>query len=61
MAKWIDDQVDKWEADGVVCDAPADAQWNSPLLAALDRAARAKGKDPIYRVCIDPRKINALL
>ena len=59
MAKWIDDQVDKWEADGVVCDAPTDAQWNSPLLAALDRAARAKGKDP--RVCIDPRKINALL
>jgi hypothetical protein len=59
MAKWIDIQVEKWTQDKVICDAPPDSKWNSPLLAALDRAAKAKGKDP--RVCIDPRKINAIL
>ena len=59
MSKVIDDQVAKWAKNGVICSAPTDSMWNSPLLAALDRAAKAKGKDP--RVCIDPRKINAIL
>ena len=59
MSQFVDKQVANWEHDGVVCDAPADSPWNFPLLAALDRAARAKGKDP--RVCIDPRLLNNLL
>ena len=59
MSKVIEDQVAKWAKNGVICSAPTDSMWNSPLLAALDRAAKAKRKDP--RVCIDPRKINAIL
>lgn len=59
MSGFIDRQIEKWENGRVVCDAPADSPWNSPLLAALDRAARRAGKDP--RICIDPRKINDLL
>jgi transposase InsO family protein len=52
-------QVNKWIEQGVVCEAPANSMWNSPLLAAQNRAAKANGKEP--RVCIDPRKINNLL
>ena len=59
MAAHIGAQVKRWEEQNVVVDAPPDARWNSPLLAAIDRSAAAKGKDP--RVCIDPRRLNDVL
>ena len=59
MTTYIDTQIASWTATGVICPAPPDSPWNSPLLGAQDRAAKLKGKDP--RVCIDPRKLNELL
>jgi hypothetical protein len=59
MSQYVDKQVLNWETDGIVVDAPIDSPWNFPLLAAWDRAAKLKGKDP--RVCIDPRLLNNLL
>lgn len=59
MSSHVTLQLHKWIANGVVVKAPADSPWNSPLLAAWNRAAQAKGKDP--RICIDPRRLNNLL
>ena len=59
MSRFIDTQIDKWDNSSVTVPAPADSPWNSPIIGALDRAAKRKGKDP--RVCIDPRHINNLL
>ena len=59
MSLQVTAQVGKWADNNVIVKAPVNSQWNSPLLAALNRAAKAKGKDP--RICIDPRKLNLLL
>jgi hypothetical protein len=59
ISKHIDAQVAEWLAEGVVGPAPLDSPWNSPLLGAYTKADAAKGKKP--RVCIDPRRINAML
>ena len=56
IGHFIDQQVQQWLANGVICLAPPDSPWNSPIMGAWDRASKLKGKDP--RVCIDPRKLN---
>ena len=55
----VSKQVRAWVDQGVVVPAPADVQWNSPLLVAKKKDLY--GRWTKHRVCIDPRAINALL
>lgn len=59
MQPFVDEQIKSWSSNGIIEPAPADSPWNVPLLGVLSEADRRKGKSP--RICIDPRKINALL
>lgn len=51
--------VQKWLDTGIVTSAPADCQWNSPLLAV--RKPGKDGQPDGIRVCFDARELNKLI
>ncbi|KAG1168619.1 hypothetical protein G6F70_009027 [Rhizopus microsporus] len=57
--KIVQDQIDEWLENGVIKRAPANTEWNSALTVV--KKNNAKGEITGYRVCHDPRHINALL
>ncbi|KAG1227987.1 hypothetical protein G6F68_007714 [Rhizopus microsporus] len=57
--KVAQDQIDEWLENGVIKRAPAKTEWNSALTVV--KKTNAKGVITGYRVCHDPRHINALL
>ncbi|KAG2232614.1 hypothetical protein INT48_001303 [Thamnidium elegans] len=59
MHKVIDDQIAEWIDLGIVKRAPANTEWNTPLTVV--KKTDGKGNITGYRVCHDPRHINALL
>ena len=52
----VDMQVQQWIDNGVVEKAPADCQWNLPLLAV--KKPGKSGEPDGVRVCLDARKLN---
>jgi hypothetical protein len=59
MHKVIDDQIAEWMDLGVIERASANTGWNTPLTVV--KKTDGKGNITGYRVCHDPRHINALL
>ncbi|EIE78251.1 hypothetical protein RO3G_02955 [Rhizopus delemar RA 99-880] len=55
----VQDQINEWLENGVIKRAPANTEWNSALTVV--KKTNAKGEMTGYRVCHDPRHINALL
>ena len=60
MEAQVTRQVDQWAHDGVICPSPAGCQWNSPLIAVY-KPHQCQGVPAAVRVCLDPRRVNALL
>jgi hypothetical protein len=58
--KYVDEQIDKWAQEGRIESAPLGCVVNNPLLCVpkMEGGRAVPGK---YRVCIDPRRINAAL
>ena len=54
----LDDAVDAWLKDDVIALAPPGNAYNNTLTLA---AKKDDGKKALFRVCLDPRPLNALL
>ncbi|KAJ8651494.1 hypothetical protein O0I10_012948 [Lichtheimia ornata] len=55
----LEEQIQKWLADGLIIPAPPRNGWNSPLTVAPKKDAQ--GNPTNFRPCLDPRHINNLL
>jgi hypothetical protein len=55
----VTDQINLWLVDGIIELSPDVTSWNVPLILVPKRDAAGKIKG--WRVCIDPRPINAML
>jgi len=55
----LDDAVDRWLQDDVITLAPAGNRHNNTLTLAAKKDAN--GEKTLYRVCLDPRPLNAHL
>ena len=55
----LDDAVNKWLEDDVITLAPPGNAFNNTLTLAAKKDAN--GEKTLYRVCLDPRPLNALL
>jgi hypothetical protein len=51
--------VEEWAHNGWIVPAPADCQWNIPLLAA-DKLSHNGGPSGVH-VCLDARMVNDLI
>ena len=54
LEHYVNAQVKKWLANGVIAFAPAGCKKNSPLIAVRNSTQRV-------RICLDPRLVNSLL
>jgi len=55
----VTEKVNEWYAKGVTTLSPHNNAWNSSIIIA--RKKDAQGNWCKYRICIDPRHVNALL